>query len=79
VRRDSIESAPLWGGAFVAETAGAAAPAPAGVPHDGQNLAPSGSSVPQLEHAVASGVPQEAQNFAPAADSAPQFGQNGMR
>jgi hypothetical protein len=77
VRRDSIESAPLGGGAFGTAAGGAAAPR--GVPQDGQNLAPSGSSAPQLEHEAASAVPQDAQNLAPAADSAPQFGQNAMR
>jgi len=77
VRRDSIESAPRCGGAFVAaDGAAATAPASRGVPHDGQNFAPSGSSVPQFEHAVARGLPHDAQNFAPAPDSAPQWGQN---
>jgi hypothetical protein len=75
IRRDSIESAPDLGG-----PAGAPAVGPErGVPQDGQNCAPSGSSVPQLEHAAPSGVPQDAQNLAPAADSAPHCGQNGMR
>ena len=48
-------------------------------PHEGQNLAAGGSSVPQDGHAETNGAPQDAQNLAAGGLSAPQAGQFRMR
>ena len=44
-------------------------------PHEGQNLAAGGSSVPHDGHAETNGAPQDAQNLVSAGLSAPQAGQ----
>jgi len=41
-------------------------------PHEGQNLAAGGRSVPHEGHTEAKGAPQDAQNLASAGLSAPQ-------
>jgi hypothetical protein len=68
------------GGPFLAGRGGGVAAlgaAPAGLPHSGQNFAPS-SLWPQLEQAEDMGVPQLPQNLAPSLALCWHFGQTGI-